>query len=190
MTKFFFLRRLGFFVLAVLHTATASAHANGDAMHYFSAGFLHPWLGADHLMMVFAVGLLARSSSIRLHVLLPLWFWLAMAAGLYRPLLSAGMAEIGIATALVLIGFYLLLSRRNASIILLLVVVTGGYCHGNMHALEVVPDADATMVVIGLLVATATLHTLGMLTGRLAKRLPQIQTATGLACLLAVSAMA
>ena len=113
-----------------------------------------------------------------------------MAAGLYRPLLSAGMAEICIAAALLLLGFCLLLNRRNASIVFLLVVVTGGYCHGNMHALEVVPDADATTVVTGLLVATAMLHMLGMLTGRMAKRLPQIQTVTGFACLLAVSAMA
>lgn len=185
-----YLTNIGLTGVLSTYLTPAWAHGSCGVLTHFSTGFIHPLLGADHLLMMFAVGLWARSSLSNRVWLLPLSFWLAMAVGLRLPLSTAGIAEIGISAMLLLAGFCLTIHRNLSLTSLLPWVALAGFCHGSVHAAELVLEDNKAIILSGLLLATAILHLLGMLAGRFSQRFPLLQTATGLACVLTVTAMA
>src|SRR5215469_13549041 len=86
-------------VIAAIVPTTAFAHPDLGNHQDFIGGFAHPLSGADHILAMVAVGLLAARLGGRALVLVPATFVLVMAAagGLGMAGLAIPFVELGIA---------------------------------------------------------------------------------------------
>lgn len=154
-------------LLLTMLSTSASAHTGAGGLHGFAGGFIHPWLGVDHLLAMLAIGLWAAKAGGRSLWLLPSSFMMAMAAGAL--LNFAGLsfigAEIWVALSVLALGLILTLKRTIAMPAAMVLVVAFALGHGYVHAAEMGPDADAWTYALGFLTATACLHGLGLLAG-------------------------
>lgn len=177
-----------FAVCLCLLCDAALAHPGDNAISHFSEGFSHPWLGLDHLAAMFAIGLWVRSVRYVSSWILPLGFWLAMLFGLLMPnsVIPLVVAEFAIVSTLALFGFCLILKKQPNLTAQLPVVVIAGISHGFVHTAEIQIGVNQSLPLLGLLMATALIHSMGIITGYYAKRFPFLQTITGLSCLLAL----
>ncbi|MDO8846735.1 HupE/UreJ family protein [Methylicorpusculum sp.] len=151
----------------ILLPLSVSAHTGLGVVHDFEQGFGHPFSGADHLLVMFAIGLWAASQQGRSVWVLPLVFLSVMASGAF--LAFSGMPlinpEIWIALSVLACG---LIVWRNWQIKLVwAAALTGLFAlsHGYVHAAEISAEADKMGYAAGFLIATAVLHGLGLLTG-------------------------
>ncbi|MGR6807614.1 HupE/UreJ family protein [Sphaerotilus natans] len=158
--------RLALSGAAVALPSLAMAHVGADAgdHHGFSAGFIHPLTGTDHLVAMVAVGawsaLTARHTDARTLAAAPLSFAgllltgaLLAAAGLDFPAI-----EPMIAASLLVLG--LLVALRQAMAPALGAALVGGFAlfHGAAHGGELAGGA----ALAGMVVATALLHAAGL----------------------------
>lgn len=153
-------------LLLLLPTA-ASAHPSlTHHMHGFLAGVSHPLTGLDHLLAMLSVGLWASQKGGRALWLWPLAFMTAMVAGgvmgmsgvalpFVEPAIAASLLVLGAAIAATLV----LPMGAGVAIIALF-----GLFHGNAHGLEA-PGSGAVLYALGFLLATVTLHGLGVALG-------------------------
>ncbi|MDO8939148.1 MAG: HupE/UreJ family protein [Methylicorpusculum sp.] len=151
----------------ILLPLSVSAHTGLGVVHDFEQGFGHPFSGADHLLVMFAIGLWAASQQGRSVWVLPLVFLSVMASGAW--LAFSGMPlinpEIWIALSVLACG---LIVWRNWQIKLVwAAALTGLFAlsHGYVHAAEISAEADKMGYAAGFLIATAVLHGLGLLAG-------------------------
>lgn len=161
-------------MLDTLLAATPTVLPHAPASAGFAAGFLHPFMGADHLLAMAVIGWLAARLPGRQAWLPPSGFVLASLLGGLLAFRIPGLAwmEWGIAASVLLLGLAVMaaawLKQRD-----LLLVATGlaltGIAHGYAHVNEA--NHAATEFFVGFMVATALLHGLGYLGGRsLARR--------------------
>lgn len=157
-------------LLSAALMAPALAHV-GHAPHVhasgFHAGFMHPWLGLDHLLAMVAVGLLAvRARSTRALFLIPAGFvgGMLIGAALFYgvPPMAELMpvVEMAIVASVVLLGLAVALLPRVALVPTIALVALAGLFHGGAHIVEMT-GAVATYA-LGMTVATALLHALGI----------------------------
>jgi len=167
------LRRIALLALLCL-PVIAQAHP-GHAGLALRDGFLHPWLGLDHLLAMLAVGLWARqlqgaranaspSKSPAPSLVLPVLFMLAVAAGALggEQLGGGGLVETLIATSLIALGALLALARRLPQATAAILVSSMGLAHGWAHGAEMPADAPMQAFFAGFLSATALLHLCGI----------------------------
>ena len=159
-------------LLVVLPTA-ALAHSGAVSGAGFSHGLLHPLGGADHVLAMLAVGLLAFVLSGRALLLVPLSFVAMMVVGFL--LGRAGMPlpgiELGIALSSLVIGALATLSR---AIPLSVAMGTAGLFavfHGHAHGAEIPVAADALAYALGFVAATGLLHAGAIVVALAASRL-------------------
>jgi urease accessory protein len=159
------LRRKALLASLLLLPLVASAHpghATGGA-HSFVDGWVHPFTGLDHLAAMLGVGLWSGLSARRAGVA-PLAFASLLLIGAL--LASAGLqlpaVEPMIASSLLVIG--LLLARRQSLPPLAAAGLVGGFAlfHGAAHGQEL----GAGPALLGMVVATASLHLAGLAAGR------------------------
>lgn len=150
-------------MLLILPTA-ASAHTGVGDTHGFIHGFTHPLTGIDHILAMVAVGMVAAHLGGRAIWLVPASFVSVMAlagaagaAGIPVPFVEAGIActvialglmvafevRLPIAAAMALVGFFAIF-------------------HGHAHGAELPEDASGIAYGAGFMVATASLHALGI----------------------------
>jgi len=152
---------------------TASAHVGVDgAAHHaagFMQGFVHPLTGLDHLAAMVAVGL-----------------WSALAARtsrdlMWAPLGFAGMLLVGallglsgfqmpgvepmIAASLLVIGLLVAARLQLPGLVAAAVVGVFAVFHGVAHGHELSGDSGAALASVGMVVATALLHSVGIAIG-------------------------
>ncbi len=152
----------------------AEAHP-GHAGLALRDGFLHPWLGLDHLLAMLAVGLWARQlqgvsanggqpRSFGSMLMLPALFILAVAAGAMggEQLGGNGLIETLIATSLIALGALLAAARRLPLAATVALVSSMGLAHGWAHGAEMPADAPMQAFFAGFLSATALLHLCGI----------------------------
>ncbi len=155
-------------VLLAAAALPALAHTGADAGHHhgFTAGFLHPLTGLDHLAAMVAVGL-----------------WSALAARSRRELLAAplgfaGMLLVGalaglagfslpavepmIAASLLVLGLLVATQRRLPAPAAAALVGVFAVFHGIAHGHELAGDGDALATLAGMLAATLALHASGI----------------------------
>lgn len=143
-----------------LVAGTAQAHAPGA--FGLTAGLTHPFLGADHLMAMVAVGLLAVQQGGK-PWLLPAVFVAAMAAGLGLGALGVGGAvEAGIIGSVIVLGALVAWGRALPAGVLAAVVALSAALHGHAHGLEMPAESSALAYAVGALAGTAVLHGLGV----------------------------
>lgn len=158
--------RLVFGVLLAL-SAPAMAHTGTGMAYSFTGGFIHPWLGIDHLLVIFSVGLWRCRLADRSAGFLPLVFVMAMAAG--AGIHFAGFtlvgAEQGIAWSALTFGLILWCNRRIPFGLASGLAAIFAVCHGYVHAAEIAPETDQLAYTLGFLSATVMLLWLGRAAG-------------------------
>lgn len=167
------LRRIALAALLCI-PVIAEAHP-GHAGLALRDGFLHPWLGLDHLLAMLAVGLWARQlqavsangaqpRSFGSMLMLPALFVLAVAAGAMggEQLGGNGLIEILIATSLIALGALLAIARKLPLVATFTLVSSMGLAHGWAHGAEMPADVPMQAFFAGFLSATALLHLCGI----------------------------
>ncbi len=148
----------------LLASAAASAHP-GHADVALRDGFLHPWLGWDHLLAMIAVGIWAWQSQRGQGVWrLPAAFVAAVAVGALAGQTwgDSVLVEWSIAASLIVVGGLIAMAVRGATLPSMLLVALMGLAHGWAHGAGLSAEPASLAFVGGLLVATALLHAIGV----------------------------
>ena len=168
-------------------------HPGGETVAAgFAAGFTHPFGGFDHLMAMLAVGLWAIQQSgqtPRALWLLPASFVVAMAGGFVLGLAQVALpgVEAGIALSVLLLGLIVAFAVRPPLPAAMAVTALFAVFHGHAHGTELGDASQAVRYALGMVLATALLHGLGLAAARLAQHvaLPVLTRAAGAAVALA-----
>lgn len=147
-------------LFALLMPAAAFAHPGADTG--FVYGLAHPLRGADHLLAMLAVGILAGRAPGMKRIALPAAFVLSMIVGCL--LGAAGIVvpwvEGLIAVSLVAFGLSVASTRDTSLAALSFVVGCFGLVHGHAHGAEMV-GSSMLMYGAGFALSTAALHAAG-----------------------------
>lgn len=160
-------------ILAAMLLPTAAlahpghVHDNGQLLH----GLVHPVGGADHLLAMVALGLLAAQLGGRATWTLPATFVGAMLAG---GAMGAGgfgfpVVEPMILASVVILGVLVAMAVRLPLAALVPAVAIFGAAHGWAHGAEG-PETGLPLYAVGFALATLALHLGGIAFGRLLSR--------------------
>ena len=152
---------------ALLMATTAAAHpghVNIDGLGGFLSGFLHPFLGWDHVVAMLAVGLWGAFLGQNAVWALPVIFPLIMVVGGALGLLGVPVpgTEVGIAVSALVLGALVALAARLPLYIAGAIVGIFAIFHGYAHGTELPAAADALHYSIGFVLATGLLHLCGI----------------------------
>jgi urease accessory protein len=87
--------------------------------------------------------------------------------------------EIAIALSVVGLGVAVALAPRADATWLLALVAAAGVAHGNAHGAEAPSAANPLLYVVGFVAVTAALHSVGLLGGTVARRVPAARVLAG-----------
>lgn len=158
---------------AVMLGASGAALAHpGHGVGGFAAGLAHPFSGLDHLLAMVAVGIWAVQGGRRRVWLLPAAFMSMMVAGAAlalqwaAPGMTASGVEAVIAASVLALGLLVSLSMRLPAGLSVGIAAVFGFLHGYAHGLELPSSAHPARYALGFLLATALLHTAGVVMSR------------------------
>ena len=153
---------LGSALPAMAHPA--AFHAGGPNAATAS-GFLHPFTGPDHLLVMVAVGLWAVQLGGRALWMLPCAFILPMILGALAGIgsMPRPMIEHGIGASMLLLGAALGMAWKPRLSVALAVVVLSGAFHGFAHGSEMPRGVAPGLFLIGMVAATVILQAVGIL---------------------------
>ena len=145
--------------LTLLSTTPAFAHAG----HGIASGFLHPFLGWDHLIAMLAVGAWGATLGARAIWAVPLAFVSAMTVG---GLLGMSGIELPFVETMILASVIVLTGFVVARVKMpvwsgMAIVVLFALAHGFAHGREMPALADALVYGTGFVTATSLIHALG-----------------------------
>jgi urease accessory protein len=154
-------------VAGMLSAPAVSAHTFGAHGAGFANGLAHPYFGLDHLLAMVAVGLWAAQLGGSALWRVPLAFVTAMAIGamLANPAMDVSWLESAIAASVLGLGLLLAFRLRLPSVLGLLAVSGFALSHGFAHGLEMPQTASPIGYGLGFVIATASLHVIGVLLG-------------------------
>lgn len=157
--------------LALLTAGPAAAHSGLGQGSGFAAGFLHPMLGADHVVAMVAVGLWGAFLGRPALWLLPVIFPLVMAAGGAAGVLGLPLpaVEAGIAASAIVLGAMVALAVRPPLWVAALLVGSFAIFHGHAHGTELPASANPAAFAMGFVIATGLLHLAGIALGALVR---------------------
>lgn len=153
-----------------LFCGAAAAHTGGAAGG-FSEGFLHPFLGLDHLLAMIAVGLWAVQRGGRALWAVPAAFAGATLIGGALALQGGGLpyVETGVALSVLVLGLLIAAQYRRTAAAAA-IAATFALFHGYAHGLEMAPALSSMRYVLGFVLATIFLHGVGFLAGSIGRR--------------------
>ena len=142
--------------------AIALAHPGHEGSGLMT-GVVHPFMGLDHLLMMFMVGLWAAQQRAYAAWILPTAFVGCMLVG---GLLGFGgftfaYLETGIAASVVAFGILVAMAARLPMAVALLTTGLFGFAHGIAHGLELPDMNSAVGYTGGFVAATCALHGAG-----------------------------
>lgn len=166
-------------VLFLALPGAALAHPGHD-FGSLGTGFAHPLGGADHVLAMVALGLLAAQFGGRALWMLPLAFVGAMLVGgaLGWAGMSFGAVELAILASVIVLGALVAGAARLPVGAMAATAGIFGFAHGWAHGAEG-PGQGLLAYAFGFALATALLHGAGILTGRLAGQ-PLLRAAGGM----------
>lgn len=159
---------------AMILPGAAFAHTGHGDISGFSSGLLHPLTGADHLLAMVAVGLIAALCGGRMLCAMPLAFMGAMLAGAGFGLAQLALpgVEVWILGSVIVLGLVAAVqSPRLSQALVLAATAVFGMFHGLAHGAEAPVAGSVAGYLIGFTLATAALHGIGMALGH---RLPVV----------------
>jgi urease accessory protein len=154
--------------VALVTPAVALAHVGqGDIAGGFLTGFIHPISGFDHVVAMVAVGIWGAQLGVPAIWVLPVTFPLVMAFGGVLGALGVPIpgVEVGIALSAFALGAMVLMEARPPLWVACSMVAVFGICHGYAHGAELPETANAIAYSAGFVLATGSLHGLGILLG-------------------------
>lgn len=155
--------------LAVVGAAgPAAAHVGAGAAAGFGQGLVHPPGGADHLLAMMAVGLVAAGIGGRALWAVPLSFLGAMALGGALGAHGVPLPHGETAAAASVLAFGSIAAARRALPVAAASAVAAAFAlfHGQLHGSEMAAGTPGLPYGIGFLVSTAALHAVGLGLGR------------------------
>lgn len=154
-------------LLVLLWPAVAWAHAEKGSVTGFLSGLHHPISGLDHVLAMVAVGLWGAQLGAPAIWTLPVAFPMVMAFGGTLGLMGIGLpgVEIGIALSAITLGIMVWREARPPLWVALVVVGFFAVFHGHAHGTELPDGASGILYSVGFVVATGTLHALGIAIG-------------------------
>jgi urease accessory protein len=155
---------VGAIAMTLVISPMASAHTGVGDQHGFLAGLLHPIGGLDHILAMVAVGLWAVQLGGTALWLIPSAFVIAMAGSSvigYWGLPLPGV-EQGILVSDFSLGLLLLFATRLPLAIGVGIVTILATFHGYAHGAEMPSTASGLTYGLGFVMATATLHLIGI----------------------------
>ncbi len=155
---------IGGILLLLFSTLTLAHPGHGLSSAY--AGFMHPFMGWDHLLMMLAVGVWASRLTGNLHWQLPLTFvsFMAIGAGVgFLGLRLVGM-ETAIASSVIAMGILLVINLRLSSQVRVAIIASFALFHGLAHGVEL-DSTQNNSALLGILLATLILHGIGYIAG-------------------------
>jgi urease accessory protein len=154
-------RTVMFLVTGLLCLPVVAIAHPGHAGDGFGAGFMHPFLGLDHLLAMVVVGIWSVLHSRRVW-LAPLCFvcFLAIGAMLGHGGLVVPQLEPLVAASVLVLGLMLTLPLGRGTSVPLAVIGAFALCHGMAHGGEL---GAAGSVLAGIVIGSAILHGAGML---------------------------
>ncbi len=155
--------------LAMLATVSASAHSFATTGIGFTAGFLHPPSGLDHLLAMVSVGIWGAELGPPAIWLLPIAFPAIMAVGGALGVIGVPLpaGELLIGLSVVVLGSLVAWARQVPVWAAFIIVGVFALAHGHAHGVELPRSADAVAFTIGFVLSTGLLHLAGILIGLL-----------------------
>lgn len=144
-------------------------HATSSITSAFTAGFVHPFTGLDHLMMAIALGVLFAKFAQRWKVAGMLSFALALIFGFVLGMqgVFANLAEYGIVASLVVLAVALL-ARQGSVLAVASIALT--FFHGAAHGLELAHAGYVALVITGMVLAMVFIYAFGLGLGEVIRR--------------------
>ncbi len=149
---------------ALLVAGPAFAHTGIGDTAGLAAGFMHPILGADHVLAMVTVGLFAAALGGRALWAVPTAFVVMMVAGGLMGILGVAVpfVEAGIAASIVVVGAAIALGWRWPVPAAMALVGAFAIFHGHAHGTEMDAGHGAVLYSLGFATATALLHAAGL----------------------------
>lgn len=165
------------FLGALAASTSAVAHPGHGLESGFVAGFMHPFSGWDHLLVMFALGIWAARRPAAQGWQLPVLFVTVMAASASFAMASlpVALAETLVAASVVVMGLLLVSNLKVNRVLQVSIVSIAAAAHGYLHGMEI---GNQWSGLVGMVLATTVLHGLGWVLGR--QTHPQLQRATQL----------
>jgi urease accessory protein len=159
--------RLFLAVATAAWPVTLLAHPRGGEALGLTTGLAHPISGLDHVLAMIAVGLWGAQLGAPAVWVLPVTFPMVMAFGGLLGLAGVKLPgiEIGIALSAVALGAAVLSQARPKLWLAATIVGCFAIFHGHAHGTELPPGANGLLYSIGFVVATGTLHAIGIALG-------------------------
>lgn len=156
-------------IFACMIAAPAEAHIGTGLPGGFASGFRHPFTGIDHLLAMVAVGLWGAFLKRPLIYVLPVIFPLMMVFGAIFGMYSVPWArvEMGVAASVLVLGCCILFALRAPVWLACSIVAGFALFHGYAHGKELPSAADPIGYSVGFVLATGSLHILGITVGLL-----------------------
>ncbi len=170
----------------MLFATPAFAHVGHGETSSFAAGLAHPFGGLDHIAVMIAVGLWAALKGGR-----ALWLWPAAFVAVMLVGGALGMAHVAlpfvepaILASVVALGLCVALAVDLPVWAGAVIVASFALFHGHAHGTEVAETMNGVEYMAGFVVATATLHLIGIAFAQMMARnaLRPVIRAAGLAC--------
>jgi urease accessory protein len=151
-------------LLAASWPSLAWAHVERGGASGLLAGLHHPVSGLDHVLAMVSVGLWGAQLGAPAVWLLPVTFPMVMAFGGMLGLLGVRLpgVEVGIAVSALLLGLAVLAEWRPPLSAAAALVGCFAIFHGHAHGSELPAGASGVLYSIGFVVATGTLHAVGI----------------------------
>ena len=151
-------------ILFLAAAMPAYAHVGVGTTSSFTAGFMHPVSGLDHMTVMVAVGLWAALKGGR-----AIWAWPAAFVGVMLGGAALGMAHVpvpfvepGILASVVALGLLVALAVDLPVSAGVAILGLFALFHGHAHGTEVPENAGGLEYMAGFAVATALLHAVGI----------------------------
>ncbi len=184
MSKQFINMALSILLLSTL-SFSVYAHPGMHSVSGFAQGFIHPWQGIDHLLVMMAIGLWSVGSDKQNALFLPLVFLVTMLIGscIHYAGFLINNVELLIALSVLGVGVILLFKQQISMRLTTGLVIIFALSHGYVHAAEFSDEANVLAYIAGLLLATVTLQSIGLSIGLLTPSIQRrIQTGYGWLC--------
>lgn len=146
----------------LLLSSVAHAHS-GHGLESAYAGFMHPWTGIDHMLVMLAIGLWAAKTGGKMCWQLPMVFVLFMAVGAILGANLSVFSGLEGLIALTVMGMGVLLGIRFSlnQFAQFAIAATFALFHGLAHGIELQANAQWSGL-FAMIFATALLHVVGL----------------------------
>ncbi len=151
-----------------------SAYAGNVGQGGFASGFWHPILGFDHLLAMFAVGLISVHAQASGGIYkVPAVFVIVMALGGVAAMAGVKIPEVSnisvveniIWTSSLLLGLLIALTARPSMLLTMVLVAIFAFFHGYAHGAEMPSASEPLAYIAGFMVATILIHIAGVFIG-------------------------